>query len=188
MKSIAVYCGANHGTNPTFTAVAQQLGHYLAVQQISMVYGGGNVGLMGVVADAVLAAGGQVIGVMPTFLIEKELAHPSIQSLHQVQTMHERKAKMLELSDGVIAMPGGLGTLDELFEAMTWLQLGQIQHPIGLLDTEQFYQPLISMLRHLVQQGFVRQAHLDMLQVHSGVEALITGMRGFQASVVSKWT
>ncbi len=134
MKAIAVYCGANHGSDSRFADAAGALGRQMAAEKLSLVYGGGNVGLMGVIADAVLDAGGTVIGVMPQFLIEKELAHPGIQSLHRVQTMHERKAKMLEICDGVIAMPGGLGTLDELFEAMTWLQLGQIQHAIGLLD------------------------------------------------------
>jgi uncharacterized protein (TIGR00730 family) len=186
MKAVAVYCGANSGLDEIYTRAANAAGAALAKRELALVYGGGNVGLMGTIADAVIAAGGQAIGVMPEFLIVRELAHPNIQ-LHRVQTMHERKAKMLELSDGVIALAGGLGTLDELFEALTWLQLGQIKHPIGLLDTQGFYQPLLTMIRHLCEQGFVRREHLEMICVSADVDELLDKMARFEAPDVNKW-
>lgn len=186
IKSVAVYCGANSGLDEVYECAAGETGRTLAQRGIALVYGGGNVGLMGVLADAALAAGGSVKGVMPEFLIVRELAHPGIQ-LHRVQTMHERKAQMLALSDGVIALPGGLGTLDELFEALTWLQLGQIHHPVGLLDVNGFYQPLLAMIRHLCEQGFVRREHLQMICVSADLEELLAQMSSFKSPDVSKW-
>jgi uncharacterized protein (TIGR00730 family) len=186
IKSVAVYCGANSGLDEVYECAAGETGRTLAQRGIALVYGGGNVGLMGVLADAALAAGGSVKGVMPEFLIVRELAHPGIQ-LHRVQTMHERKAQMLALSDGVIALPGGLGTLDELFEALTWLQLGQIHHPVGLLDVNGFYQPLLAMIRHLCEQGFVRREHLQMICVSTDLDELLAQMSSFKSPDVSKW-
>ncbi len=186
IKSVAVYCGANSGLDEVYECAVGETGRTLAQRGIALVYGGGNVGLMGVLADAALAAGGSVKGVMPEFLIVRELAHPGIQ-LHRVQTMHERKAQMLALSDGVIALPGGLGTLDELFEALTWLQLGQIHHPVGLLDVNGFYQPLLAMIRHLCEQGFVRREHLQMICVSADLEELLAQMSSFKSPDVSKW-
>jgi uncharacterized protein (TIGR00730 family) len=186
IKSVAVYCGANSGLDEVYERAAGETGRTLAQRGIALVYGGGNVGLMGVLADAALAAGGSVKGVMPEFLIVRELAHPGIQ-LHRVQTMHERKAQMLALSDGVIALPGGLGTLDELFEALTWLQLGQIHHPVGLLDVNGFYQPLLAMIRHLCEQGFVRREHLQMICVSADLDELLAQMSSFKSPDVSKW-
>jgi uncharacterized protein (TIGR00730 family) len=163
IRSICVYCGSQSGANPIFQQQAKILGKTLVENNIELVYGGGNVGLMGILADEVMRLGGRVIGIIPIALHEKEVAHLSITELHIVADMHERKAKMAAISDGFIALPGGLGTLEELFEALTWSQLGFHNKPIGLLNIDHYYDDLIRFLDHSVKQKFVNQKHFDLL-------------------------
>lgn len=152
---ICVFCGSRPGERPEYRAAAQQLGQLLTARHIGLVYGGASVGLMGVLAGAVMECGGTVDGVIPDSLVERELTHRGITRVHQVRTMHERKATMARLSDGFIAMPGGAGTLDELFEILTWAQLGLHAKPIGLLDVGGYFQPLLAFLRHAIAEGFL---------------------------------
>lgn len=167
MKSLCVYCGAAQGVKPVYAEAARLLAKEMVRHDIALVYGGGNVGLMGVIADAVLALGGRATGVIPQALVDKEVAHLHLTAQHVVKDMHERKAMMAELSDGFIAMPGGLGTLEELFEMLTWSQLGFHAKPIGLLNVEGFYDGLIAFVRHQVEQGFVKpQQAAFMLSEH----------------------
>ena len=163
MKRICVYCGSNHGANPAFTAAAKELGALLAAEGIGLVYGAGNVGLMGEVADAVLSAGGEVIGAMPGVLKDKEVTHLGLTELEVVDTMHDRKQFMADRADGFIALPGGIGTFEELFEIWTWGYLGLHDKPMGLLDTDGFYAPLLAFLDSTVSHGFLAQATRDML-------------------------
>ncbi len=165
MKRLCVFCGSNHGAKPTFSEAARQTGTLLAERGIGLVYGGGRVGLMGVVADAVLAAGGEVIGVIPGHLSEREVGHGGLSELHVVGSMHERKALMARLADGFLALPGGIGTLDELFEIWTWRQLGLHAKPVGLLDVDGFFRPLVTFLDRLVTEGFLRAEQRALLQV-----------------------
>lgn len=176
MNSVCVYCGAQPGADPAFAAAARQLGTRLAQSGRTLVFGGGHVGLMGAVADAALAAGGHVVGVIPRVLVEKELAHERLSALHVVASMHERKARMAELADGFIAMPGGLGTLEELFETWTWAQLGLHAKPVGLLDVAGFYQPLLRFLEQLVAARFVRPEQRALLFVSDEVDDLLARM------------
>ena len=164
MKSLCVYCGASQGLKPVYAAAARTLAAEMVSRDIALVYGGGNVGLMGVIADAMLQLNGRVTGVIPQALVNKEVAHLDLTALHVVADMHERKAMMAELSEGFVALPGGLGTLEELFEMLTWSQLGIHAKPIGLLNVDGFYDGLIAFVRHQVEQGFVRadQAALMM--------------------------
>ena len=159
MKSLAVYCGSSSGARPAYARAARELGATMAARGIELVYGGGNVGLMGIVADAVLAGGGQVQGVIPRLLLERELAHAGCTRLHVVETMHERKMMMANLADAFIALPGGLGTLDELFEILAWAQLGIHGKPVGLLNTERFYDSLMTFLDHVERESFLRLNH-----------------------------
>lgn len=163
MISICVFCGARPGQDPEFQAAALSLGKLLAENNITLIYGGGIVGLMGSVADGVLNAGGKVIGVIPDFLVKREMAHPDLTELHIVHSMHERKAKMAALASGFIALPGGFGTLEELFEIATWAQLDLHQKPIGLLNVNQFYTPLLDFVDHMANQGFVSPTHRELL-------------------------
>jgi uncharacterized protein (TIGR00730 family) len=163
IQSVCVYCGASPGNSPAYGAAARALGRTLVEQQIALVYGGGNVGLMGTIADEVMQHGGEVTGVIPTALLNKEIGHAGLTRLHIVKDMHERKALMAELSDGFIAMPGGMGTMEELFEVMTWSQLGFHDKPIGLLNVEGFYDGLISFVDHTVRQGFLRAHHRELM-------------------------
>jgi uncharacterized protein (TIGR00730 family) len=149
MKRVCVYCGSATGANPAHRDAAEKLGVLLATRGIGLVYGGGNVGLMGVIADAALRAGGEVIGVIPGALMDKELGHTGVTKLHVVASMHERKQLMADLSDGFIALPGGIGTLEEFFETLTWLQLGFHNKPVGLLNVAGFYEHLLTFLRHV---------------------------------------
>ncbi len=165
LTSVCVFCGANAGTDPAYTEAAKALGRALAERHLTLVYGGGAVGLMGLVADAALAAGGEVIGIIPQSLMDKEIGHKSLTRLEVVDGMHARKARMAELSDAFIALPGGLGTLEELFEVWTWGQLGYHGKPLGLLEVNGFYSKLTAFLDHIVGEGFVRAPHRDMLQV-----------------------
>ena len=186
-RRLCVYCGSNRGTSPEFTAAAASLGQALASRGIGVVYGGGHVGLMGVLADAALAGGGEVIGVIPTALQEKELGHPGLTEMHVVGSMHERKQMMADLSGGFIAMPGGIGTLEELFETFTWLQLGFHQKPVALLNVDGFYDALIGFVRQLTRDGFLKPAHEACLLVDRDADSLLRKMETFEPPQLGKW-
>ena len=173
MKRVLVFCGSSPGSRPEYAESAAALGRLLAERRIELVYGGASVGLMGALADSTLAAGGTVIGVIPTRLVELEVAHAGLTKLHVVETMHQRKALMAELSDAVIALPGGTGTLDELFELFTWKQLGLHRKPIGLLDVVDYWKPLLGFLEHAVNERFLRAALLETLLVERSAESLL---------------
>jgi uncharacterized protein (TIGR00730 family) len=181
MKSICVYCGSNSGRVPAFTAAADSLGKLLAERRIKLVYGGGQVGLMGTLADAVLEAGGEVEGVIPEFLALKEIAHMSLSRLHVVKSMHARKAMMESLSEGFIAMPGGIGTMEELFEIWTWGQLGQHRNPVGLLNVDGYYDALVAFLDTMTEQGFLTPEHRSALLVSDDAEALLDMFAAYDA-------
>lgn len=173
MKSLGVFCGSSLGNKPAYAAAARELGVLLARRQITLVYGGGNVGLMGVLADAALAEGGQVIGVIPQLLVDKEVAHAGLTELRIVASMTERKIAMGELSDAFIALPGGIGTLDEFFEVWTWTQLGLQRKLCGLLNVDGYFDPLIDFIERATEQGFLRPQHRAVLQVEREPQALI---------------
>jgi uncharacterized protein (TIGR00730 family) len=173
MKRIAVYCGANKGVRPEYAAAAYALGTLLAREKIELVYGGGMIGLMGIVADAVLKHGGHVIGVIPEKLVIKEVVHEKLPDLRVVKTMHERKALMAELADGFIALPGGFGTFEELFEVLAWGQLGWHPKPVGLLDIAGFYRPLLEFLDHTTREGFLRAKHRELVLADNDAEKLL---------------
>jgi uncharacterized protein (TIGR00730 family) len=187
MKRVLVFCGSSPGRLPEYAERAGELGSLLAQRGLAAVYGGASVGLMGAVADAALAAGGEVIGVIPKRLVEREIAHAGLSELHVVDTMHERKALMAELSDGVIALPGGTGTLDELFELFTWSQLGLHRKPIGLLDVAGYWQPLLAFLEHAVNERFLRAEHLDTLLVERAAATLLDRLGSFEHRAQDKW-
>ena len=187
MKNITVFCGSSTGTDSQFEVQATLLGATLAKQNIGLVYGGADIGLMGAVANGALKAGGKVIGVLPKFLKTKEIAHMGLTELIIVESMHERKLKMNELCDGVISLPGGLGTLEELFEMMTWAQLGLHQKPLGLLNTGGYYDPLITMLHTMVEKGFMKAADHDLLLVSDNVDELLQKMTNYTAPEIVKW-
>jgi uncharacterized protein (TIGR00730 family) len=179
LRRVCVFCGSKHGGRPEYTEAARAMGTALVAAGIDLVYGGGRVGLMGEVADAVLAAGGEVIGVIPESMATREIAHHGITDLRVVGSMHERKALMYELSDGFVALPGGLGTLEELFEITTWSQLGLHSKPAGLLDVEGFYAPLVAFLDQLVAEGFVAERHRRLLLVASRPAELLDRLAAF---------
>ncbi len=187
MKNICVFCGSNAGANVLYTQAAQALGKLLVAQNLRLIYGGGNVGLMGIIADAVMDAGGEVIGVIPDFLMQKEVGHQAITEQIIVNTMHERKQKMADLADAFIAMPGGIGTLEELFEVFTWGQLALHQKPIGLLNASNYYQHLLQFLDHTVQEGFLSQANRDMIMMHQQAPELLELLRNYDAPSAEKW-
>jgi len=187
MNSITIFCGSSIGTDPIFHQQATLLGETLAQKNIQLVYGGARVGLMGSIADGALRKGGKVIGVIPDFLLKKELAHRSITELHVVETMHQRKTMMHDLSDGFIALPGGFGTLEELFEIITWAQLGLHKKPIALLNTNGFYNHLSSLLQQMVDSGFLKEINFNMLLVEEDIDRLLDKMDAYQAPLVGKW-
>ena len=187
MKRIAVYCGSNKGVRPEYAAAAQALGALLARERIELVYGGGSVGLMGLVADAALAHGGHVIGVIPQKLNLREIIHHGLPDLRIVKDMHERKALMAELADGFIALPGGYGTFEEFFEVLAWSQLGWHQKPFGLLDIAGFYSPLLKFLDHTREEGFIRPLHRELVIVADGVEKILSQMKNFRPPSEVKW-
>ena len=187
MKRILVFCGSSEGRLPAYSEATGELGRLLAERDLELVYGGASVGLMGALADAALAAGGNVIGVIPRRLVEHEIAHAGLTKLHVVETMHERKALMAELSDGVIALPGGSGTLDELFELFTWSQLGLHHKPLGLLDIADYWQPLLRFLEHAVNERFLRAEHLGMLLVNRSAPALLDCLASYKHRAQDKW-
>lgn len=188
MKSILVFCGSNKGTNPVFEQVAYDLGKTLADQNIRLVYGAGNVGLMGIIADAALEHGGEVLGIIPYFLKEKEVCHDGLTELIVVNSMAERKLVMAEHSDGVITLPGGYGTLDELFEMLTLVQLSQVSQPIGILNVNGFFDPLIAQLDLMNRERFLKDAHRNLLIAADNIEALLQRMLEYEAAGnVGKW-
>jgi uncharacterized protein (TIGR00730 family) len=187
MKRVCVYCGSSPGADPIHREAAESLGALLAVRGIGLVYGGGNIGLMGAVADAALRGGGEVIGVIPSALMDKELGHAGVTKLHVVASMHERKQLMADLSDGFITLSGGIGTLEELFETFTWLQLGFHDKPVGLLNVAGFYDHLLTFLRHATAEKFMRDAHLESLLVETDADALLARMAHFHAPSLAKW-
>jgi uncharacterized protein (TIGR00730 family) len=187
MKRVCIYCGSSPGSLPEYSAAARQCGAVLAAHELAVVYGGGNIGLMGVVADGALAAGGEVIGVIPRSMIARELAHERLTSLIPVDSMHERKQKMADLADAFIALPGGIGTMEELFEAFTWLQLDLHRKPVGLLNVCGFYTPLLEFLTHMERQRFLKPAHLKTLFVEEDIERLLDKFAGFAPQPLGKW-
>jgi uncharacterized protein (TIGR00730 family) len=187
LQSICVFCGASTGANPVYREAAIAMGQRLAANGTRLVYGGGAVGLMGVVADAALAAGGEVIGIIPQSLKDSEIGHSGLTRLEVVDGMHARKARMAELSDGFIAMPGGLGTLEELFEIWTWAQLGYHRKPLGLLDVNGFYSKLSLFLDHLVAEEFVKPKFRNMLQRSDSPDALLKQLNEWQPELSSRW-
>jgi uncharacterized protein (TIGR00730 family) len=187
LRSLCVFCGASPGANPVYREAAINLGRTLAEQGVRLIYGGGAVGLMGIVADAALAAGGEVIGIIPQSLKSAEVGHNGLTRLEVVDGMHARKARMAELSDGFIALPGGLGTLEELFEVWTWAQLGYHSKPLGLLEVNGFYAKLNDFLDHLVEERFVRAPHREMLQINESPSELIAAMDAWKPTAAPKW-
>ncbi len=187
MKNIAVFCASSPGFNPDFEKQAYTLGQHLAESGYGLVYGGAQVGLMGAVANGALSKGGSVTGVLPVFLQTKEIAHPALTELVIVNTMHERKTIMSERCDGVIALPGGFGTMEELFEMLTWAQLGLHKKPIGLLNTAGFYTPLLSFIDNMVTAGVLKQINRDMLLVADNMSDLLGLMESYVAPEVPKW-
>lgn len=187
MKRITVFCGSSKGYEGTYMLHATRLGQILAKQNIELVYGGASVGLMGAIADGALSEGGKVIGVLPRFLKAKEIAHEGLTELILVESMHERKTKMNELCDGVIALPGGFGTLEEFFEMLTWAQLGLHKKPIGILNIDGFYNPLITLAQTMVDKGFLKEANQQMLLMSNSIEDLLNKMRNYVAPTVGKW-
>ncbi len=187
MKSICVYCGSSMGSSPSLAAAARELGQTLAAANLELIYGGGRVGLMGVLADAVLEAGGRVQGVIPQALADREVAHAGLTQLHVVDTMHQRKAMMAELSDGFIALPGGLGTFEELFEIWTWAQLGMHSKPIGLLNVASYFELLLQFLDHATSQQLLKPVHRDLLLVSNRPDALLSQMQSAAPVNTPKW-
>ena len=187
MRRVCVFLGSNPGSNPNYRLATRALGTEIARRGLVTVYGGSNVGLMAELADAALAAGGEVIGIIPEALSQKELAHQGLTTLKVVGSMHERKAAMAELADGFIALPGGLGTLEELCEVLTWAQLGFHQKPCGLLDVDGYYAPLCAFLDHAVAEGFVMAAHRGMLLSGADPAALLDRFATYVAPTVTKW-
>ena len=187
LKSICVFCGSNLGSRPEYSAAAESLGKLLVQHGISLVYGGGKVGLMGKIADAVLKAGGQVTGIIPRALVLKEIAHEGLTELRVVDSMHERKALMADLADGFIAMPGGFGTLDEFCEILTWAQLGIHHKPCGVLSVNGYFDHFLKLLDHAVSELFVRPPHRAIMISHRDPEILLGRMMEYEAPLTGKW-
>nr|WP_298122053.1 TIGR00730 family Rossman fold protein [uncultured Pseudoxanthomonas sp.] len=187
MRSLCVYCGSNAGNKPVYTERAIALGDRIAKEGMQLVYGGGNVGLMGIVADAVLAAGGEVIGVIPEQLVGWEVAHKGVTRLEVVANMHERKKRMFDLSDGFVALPGGFGTLDEMFEMLTWRQLGIGDKPCAFLDVEGFYTPLMGMIDRMVEERFLHPEQRNDLWHGDDIDAMVAWMRAYTPAQADKW-
>ena len=187
IKSIAVFCGSSSGKSPLYEEKANQLGRYLGTNHYHLVYGGGNIGLMGIVANAALAAGGDVTGVLPHFLNKKEVGHVELSNLILVDSMHERKQKIEQLSDAFIAMPGGFGTLEEVCEMLTWAQLGLHQKPIGLYNINGFYDPLLSQLDQMVVEGFLKKQNRAMVLMDIEARNLVQSLHNYKPVSVIKW-
>ncbi len=187
MKSILVYCGANPGKDPIYSETAIRLGKEMVKRGMRLIYGGGSLGLMGTIANTVLAEGGEVVGIIPDFLDKMEVGHPNLTETHVVETMHERKALMEKLCDGIITMPGGFGSMDELFEILSWSQLGLHAKPIGLLNVKGFYDFMIQQLDHMTKEGFLKQQNRDILHVSDSIDDLINLMETYVPQPALKW-
>ncbi|AME22524.1 MULTISPECIES: LOG family protein [Burkholderiaceae] len=187
MKAVCVYCGSSNGARPIYAEAAKAFGRALVEADLALVYGGGSVGLMGTIADEVLAHGGRAIGVIPELLMNKEVGHKGLTELHVVPDMHQRKKKMADLSDAFVSMPGGVGTFEELFEVYTWAQLRYHDKPVALLNIDNYYDPLLAMLRHTVEEGFMRAPFLDMLQVASDPVKLIGALKAYTPPTIDRW-
>lgn len=187
MKAVCVFCGSSPGNDPAYTRAARLLSHTLAERSLTLVYGGGHVGLMGVVADAALEAGGEVIGVMPKALVDREIGHTGLTKLHVVHSMHERKALMSELSEGFIALPGGNGTLEEFFEVLTWAQLGEHDKPCGLLNVAAYYDPLLKVFDQMVARSFLKEVHRKLVLVEEEPSTLLDRFDGYEPPKTIKW-
>jgi uncharacterized protein (TIGR00730 family) len=187
VRRLCVFSGSSPGAHPDYAEAARALGGELAAQGIGLVYGGASVGLMGVVADAALEAGADVVGVIPQALVDREIAHPGLSDLRVVGSMHERKALMADLADGFVALPGGMGTLEELFEVYTWTQLGLHSKPLGLLDVRGYYAQLAAFLDHAVAERFLVPEHRQMLVVEERADAMIEAFRRWRPPVRTKW-
>lgn len=189
MKNILIYCGSSAGYNEIYRQTATEIGQILAKKKLTLIYGGGSVGLMGITADAVLNNGGEVIGIIPSFMEAWEVQHKGLTECIVVESMHARKQLMADKSDAVIALPGGWGTLDELFEILTWRQIGLHAMPIGLLNINGFYNPLLAMLEKMVEEGFVKEANYKMLIVDDNIESLLEKLNNdsSQGELVGKW-
>jgi uncharacterized protein (TIGR00730 family) len=187
MKRITVFCGSSPGNNKLYMETAWQVGQTLAKRNIGLVYGGANIGLMGAVADGALSAGGEVIGVLPTFLRNIEIQHTGLTELILVETMHQRKTKMDELCDGVIALPGGFGTMEEFFEMLTWSQLGLHKKPMALLNVNGFYDHLSAQVQTMVDQGLLKEVNQKMLLISNEINDLLEKMQSYVAPIVGKW-
>jgi uncharacterized protein (TIGR00730 family) len=182
-----VFCGSSFGRDPRYRAAAETLGRLVAERGLRLVYGGGAVGLMGALADAALAAGGRVVGVIPEALVRREVGHERLSERHVVRSMHERKALMAELADGFLALPGGFGTLDELFEIMTWAQLGLHRKPVGLLNVAGYFDGLLALVEHATTESFVRDAHRDALLSDDDPARLLDRLASHRPPTVEKW-
>ncbi len=187
MKRVCVFCGSSSGANPLYVEAARRMGVTLARRGIGLVYGGGGVGLMAAVADAALSAGGEVIGVIPRALQLRELAHSGLTTLHVVGSMHERKAKMAELAQGFVALPGGMGTLEEFAEVLTWAQLGLHERPCGLLDVAGYYRPLVAFFDHAEAEGFLKPEHRKLVLVADDPDALVDLFLAWKPPGLRKW-
>jgi uncharacterized protein (TIGR00730 family) len=185
--SVCVYCGSRHGAQPAYTAAAQALGQAIGERGWQLVYGGGKVGLMGEVADAALAAGARVVGVIPETLQQREVGHKGLHEMHVVETMHVRKQMMAERADAFVALPGGIGTFEELFEVWTWSQLGYHAKPCALLNVNGFYDAMRQFIDQVVDEGFLRTEHRDMLMVHDDPEALLDAITGYLPQPTTQW-
>ncbi|UCG09539.1 MAG: TIGR00730 family Rossman fold protein [Desulfobacterales bacterium] len=188
MKKLCVFCGSSPYTDPKYHATAEELAKLMVSNGIGLVYGGSNIGTMKVIADCVLNAGGEAVGIMPQILVDKEIAHPRLTELHIVDSMHARKALMAELSDGFIALPGGIGTLEELFEILAWALLEIHKKPCGVLNAHQYYQKLIDFLNHAAAEHFIKEEHHSILIMEEDPEILLERMNGYRAPKVRKWT
>lgn len=188
MNNVCVYCGSANGAKPVYADAARAFGRALANAGLTLVYGGGRVGLMGVIADEVIASGGRAIGVITELLYDKEVGHTGLTELHVVPDMHHRKKMMAELADAFVAMPGGAGTLEEFFEVYTWAQLGYHSKPVALYNVDAFYQPLITLLEHTVDEGFMQRTYFDALCIDAAPDALIDQLVRYRPPARDKWT
>lgn len=187
MRRVCVFTGSNSGFRPIYRKVAEELGRTLAERHLGLVYGGARIGLMGILANAVLGSGGDVTGVIPAGLVEKEVGHNGVADLRVVGSMHERKALMADLADGFVALPGGWGTLDEFFEILTWGQLGLHQKPCGLLNVHGYFDSLLSFVEHSITEGFLRREHGSMIQVSTSPGAILDMLASYEPPTLEKW-
>ena len=187
MKNLLLFCGSSKGNDPAIAEMAYNLGKYLAENNFRLIYGGGNVGLMGIIANSVMQNGGEVIGIIPEFLMVREVGHVDVTEFHVVKSMHERKALMCDKADLILAIPGGFGTFDELFEMLTWLQLGLHSKPIGLLNFDGFFDLLLKQLDVMVDKGFLRPSNRELILVDNQFESLMTTLNNIKMEVDTKW-